>query len=279
VGLGAGRQTALWSSTDLGLGAPTPLQLAVRRPPGAWGAPTTTAAWASGAVLAEAEDGLQVAAWRADDGLLMVATGDEAPVTLGPVDGAPAVATARGRAAVAWCAGDRLLVADRAGPGWSPPVAATAVDRGVCADAEAMPAIAVNARGHAVLAWRAFAFGRPRVEAARRRGGSWSAPRVLGQAPRGVGAPAVGLGPRGGAVVAWTHPVSPSVSVIATRAAAGGGAWGPRRTVRVRGHRELGPAVGVDALGRVTLSWLSVPLASYRRGLRVMVAVRGPRLI
>lgn len=273
AGIAAGRHRALWEVFGSRIGTDSgPFESSQRTPPGDWTPPSGIATEASVTAFAEAPDGSSATAW-VTAGSLWVAAGTAAPADLGPVSGAPAVAVARGgRALAAWC-GAGLMVAEWDGGAWSAPrELGTALSLPACA---LPPAVAVDAAGAAVVAWRAPRDGRLQLLAAHRSAArGWTGARVLGRATRNVGAPVAVIGRRGGALVAWTHPVSASGSLIASRPADARGVWGPRSDVGVTGFRAVGPDLGVDAAGRVTASWLAVPNGPYTRGLRVMTSRR-----
>lgn len=118
----------------------------------------------------------------------------------------------------------------------------------------AEPAVAVNASGAAVAAWREFGPADERAMVVTRSGpsGAWSAPTSL----TGAGVDAlfvkVALDDAGNAVVAW-QARAPGLSIEASSRPASSGVWGAPPTTLSGALEGTDPSLGMDAAGNATV--------------------------
>ncbi|HVL95727.1 MAG TPA: PKD domain-containing protein [Solirubrobacteraceae bacterium] len=143
----------------------------------------------------------------------------------------------------------------------------------VSADAEAAdaPALAAGPAGELQAAWRSTAAGRgARVATALRPPGSgFSGPAAVSD--EGAGAPQVGVGGDGSAVVTWLRDRGSDTTLEAARRAAGATGFGPSVPVSAAGGDVSSPDLAVDGDGNA--------LAGYARGGAVVhtLDAAGPR--
>ena len=158
------------------------------------------------------------------------------------------------------CAGAVFLAIPAAAQAaWAPP-AVLAADS---ASTHRAPAIARTAAGDVVAAWARAPVeagaGSGRIVVSERRAprGAWSRGRLLSAA--GVGPPAVAIGPRGAAVVAWGVRNRLHAAVRDDRA----GAWRVAVVAEGPGH-VTDIAASVDASGAMALMWSEAIGTRYR---------------
>jgi hypothetical protein len=260
-------------------------RVAERAPRGPFGGPLALAPLAPGpprgADVAAAGHGALAVTWQDGYGRIMAVARDPGgpvlpPVRLSPADGrgvdGPQIAVdARGGALATW-----LGELDRGGRGpvyaaYRPPGGAFGAPVRVTRSAATYPpALAMNAAGRAVIAWRRGT----RTEAVSVRRGSFGRVSVLGRAQLD-GRPVVAVGRDGSAVIAWSEqrtrrPLRRIVAVWRARH----GSFGTPHTLRASppGWTASTPAVAAGRRGETVVAW------SEGRGLRRrIVAVRGRR--
>jgi hypothetical protein len=288
VGLApAGGAVAVWTRDPLPAGpagGDATVRVSTRSPlTGAWSAPADLSAPGGGhPAVAVAPDGSSVVAWEragAIEAAVRTATGPfGAPITLSTPDAGarlPAVAVdSGGDAVVAWLQ-DAVMVAERTASGpFGAPRAISATGGMPDVPNLGAPVLAMSTGGRAIAAWRRQDGGHLRVEAAVRPAGlDWRAPAALSPAAtRNAGRPALGIGARGHAVVAWSQPVGTSLSAIRARPLTRAGTrFGALESVSAKSGRGTAPSVGLDSRGRSVLAWREDPAGGPGRFFRAVV--------
>jgi hypothetical protein len=174
------------------------------------------------------------------------------------VDHVDAAIDTRGAAVATWWNSGRIQAAFRpaAGGAWQSP---RDLGRpGACCTG---PAIGVDARGNAVVAWVVSRAGTVQASTLAAGSGHWRTPQTLSRpGDRALSeAPSVAVGAHGDVVVAWAATRSPAAVVAAVRPR--GGSFAPAQDVwHGPGFASVGlPQVAVDPQGNATALWGTTP--------------------
>jgi PKD domain len=121
------------------------------------------------------------------------------------------------------------------------------------------PALAIDASGRNIAAWRGFSLSFPgsfelRGSTTAFSNGSWASPSILEEAgPTGATEPELAVDAGGNATVAW-NPVG---SMIRAAARGAGGAFGPATTISNASHTGFGVPVVGAVVGDGVVAWPS----------------------
>lgn len=267
-----GTAVALWQE-------PGVVRAALQPPAGAWGSSTPLSRPEEFGVDGQvtlSPGGWCVAVWTATPGTRKVVQVSVRPpggawqpaVTISSPDAASAdlarVASGNGRSVAAWRevgadGRERLVASERLADGrWIAPIAIAEGGRLVAGEG---PALALDARGGAVAAWRRDAGEGFRVETASSVGPQqgWIGRRALSPAGAAAGRPDLEVSPAGRAAVTWVRGEAVEVAVRAGARRV----WGRSERVPGSGRRPFAPNVGVPDSGPMAVAWSSATADGY----------------
>jgi hypothetical protein len=164
---------------------------------------------------------------------------------------------AAGDATAVWTRSDGLhLLAQAAtrpvGGSWGPPVDLS----GASGNAES-PAMAVDAAGNVVAAWKLRLAGSEAIETAYRpAGGAWEAPVAVEFGAAVVETPAVAIDEAGDAVLIWRQGVGGNHVILATSMPAGG-LWASPVAISSSALNAEAPDVAMSPSGTAVAAWQS----------------------
>lgn len=273
-----GGAIAAWSQQSAGP------QAAFQRAGGSWSTPTKLSgpkSFALDTTVAVGADGTAVALWvdvipgrygrtqMEASTLLPGATSWSSADVLSPIDktlSQPQVAIdGRGNALVTWLHSDgthlRVQAVERpAGGSWSAPV-----DLSSPSTNAGRPQLAIDALGHAVVAWRSSSSGGAphRIEVALRSGdGRFTAPRTISAPANGVWGPQVAIDAFGRSAVVWEA----GGAVLAATQSVRGGAFSSPLQLSAVGETSDSAALAADDAGNLVVAFralLAPPIATH----------------